>query len=571
MLYRHKWKTTIVAVLLVIVAGGIAWAARPKEPEYVTAVARRGELRQTVEAVGTVISEHDFALQFRSTGIVADVAVKEGDSVRAGQRLAQLRAGNLAAAVAAASARVQEVRSSLDLLRAGTRPEDIAVAEAQVENKRALLDAARRILQNADATVAKSQEKLRTLRAQASTNVSGEVTTAASTVSRSVTTASQALAASDDVFANNDVADASIRREDDERQLQARVRSARDALRTVSSVTTTSDYDAALNALRAGRIAISITAQALAAAYDFIASLQTSSTFTVTAQTRYKDILATQRNAVQSSLRDLDAAIAGLQNAPANLQTQIAAEEATLQSAVAARDRASADIATAETSIRIDEAQLLLKRAGARPEDITAAEARVRQAQADFLRAAADYGDTVLAAPAAGTVTKVHVQPGEATPAGPAIEMIGATPYRIEMFVSEVDVPKVLLTQSGSIELDAFRGAPFALRVAEIDPAATDRDGVPKYRIKLDFLQPRDELKIGMTGDAAIVTGQRSGVVIVPRRAVLEQDNRMVVRILRDGTAEELGVTLGMEGEGGEVEVASGLSEGEVIVVLEKN
>jgi HlyD family secretion protein len=216
-------------------------------------------------------------------------------------------------------------------------------------------------------------------------------------------------------------------------------------------------------------------------------------------------------------------------------------------------------------------AQLELKIAPPRQTDLDAAYARLRQAQADLARAAADYRDTLLTAPVDGLVTKVHLKVGEFTPTGAAITMLGSDPYRIEMFVSEIDIPKVQLSQSGSIELDAFRGTHFALRVSEIDPAATDKDGVSKYRVKLDFVYPHEELKIGMTGDTEIQTGLRSDVVSVPLRSVIvQEDGTKIVRVLDDdGKIEERTVKTGMEGVGGETEV-TGVGSGETVVVLEK-
>ena len=186
-------------------------------------------------------------------------------------------------------------------------------------------------------------------------------------------------------------------------------------------------------------------------------------------------------------------------------------------------------------------------------------------------RASADYANTILTAPINGRITKVAVKPGEFTPVEAAVTMLGDSPFQVEMYVSEIDVPKLQTTQSGSVELDAFRGTNFQLRVSEVDTAATDRDGVPKYRVRLDFRYPHDELKIGMTGDARIVTGSVQNVVSVPLRAVLEADDgSSYVRILNeDGTIEERTVVTGLEGEGGNIEV-KGVEEGETVIVLEK-
>src|SRR3989338_5540059 len=116
----HKWLAT-GGILLVFVIGGIAFAVnRPKQVEYVTALVESGDLRQTVEAIGTVVSDRDLALQFLRTGIVDQILVKEGDLVRAGQTLARLRAGGEAADIASASARVASAEADFRAMKEGT-------------------------------------------------------------------------------------------------------------------------------------------------------------------------------------------------------------------------------------------------------------------------------------------------------------------------------------------------------------------------------------------------------------------------------------------------------------------
>jgi HlyD family secretion protein len=166
----------------------------------------------------------------------------------------------------------------------------------------------------------------------------------------------------------------------------------------------------------------------------------------------------------------------------------------------------------------------------------------------------------------------VYAKTGEATPlSGPAITVLGNTPFRVEMNISEVDVPKLARSQSGTLELDAFPGVKYQVRVSEIDSSPTLVDGVSKYRVKLDFLFPHTEFKIGMTGDVTVVTGERTDVVKVPSRAVsTKESGEKTVRILSGNTPEERVITTGMEGESGDIEVTSGLLGGEKVVVLQK-
>ena len=107
------------------------------------------------------------------------------------------------------------------------------------------------------------------------------------------------------------------------------------------------------------------------------------------AKETYLTTLAIQRSNVQAALAKLDSALKSLRDASASYDTQMATEQANFTGLQGTRDKAKADIQTYQTSLQIDLAQLALKKAPARDTDINSARARVRQAQADLARAAA--------------------------------------------------------------------------------------------------------------------------------------------------------------------------------------
>lgn len=568
----YKWRFIIAAFVGLPLAAIIFFALSPTQPVYVTQTAQKGDLRQTVEAVGTVISERDLELQFATSGIVSQVYVKEGDTVSAGQRLAILRAGNLSASIASAAAQLKVAEADLQAKIEGARPEDIAVSEADVASKRASLETAKIALTTAKDAYKRANQKLAALNTQADIALASDIAGVSSAVTKEVTVSQNAISEVKSILNNTDVIDAMIKNNSaDSTDIMTMINAVSPQLSSLFSKPTPTELIDAVSLLELSKNAVNQTSSVVNRVFDLIGRLPETGSFTETDRQSYKTDLATQRSALQTSLNTLDAKLKTLRDASASYQTQIAAEESAVTTAQGAMNRAEADIATYDAAVKIAEAQLQLKKAPVRKTDLDAAVANVQQARASLARAQADYGNTVLTAPVAGKITQVSIKPGEYTPAGAAITMLGVSPFRVEMFVSEIDIPKVHVTQTGSVELDAYKGTNFALHVSDIDPAATDRDGVPKYRVRLDFVYPHDELKIGMTGDAVIVTGVEKDVVSVPVRSVLERnDGTYYVRIQKqDGSIEERTVVMGLEGEGGSVAV-TGVTEGELIIVLEK-
>jgi multidrug efflux pump subunit AcrA (membrane-fusion protein) len=78
-------------------------------------------------------------------------------------------------------------------------------------------------------------------------------------------------------------------------------------------------------------------------------------------------------------------------------------------------------------------------------------------------------------------------------------------------------------------------------------------------------------IKPGMTANMSILTAEKAGVLVVPVRAVIGFGTERKIRILTDKvkkTFQEGSVTVGLEGDGGLIEVVSGVNEGQEVVTF---
>jgi HlyD family secretion protein len=116
-------KLLIVITLLVLVAG-CTQANATKTPT--PAAAPKKSSLGGASAQGYVTPVRHADLSFRTGGRVAEVLVKEGDPVKAGQPLVKLQDAELKAALAVAQA-------DLKRLQAGSRAEEIAAAQANLD------------------------------------------------------------------------------------------------------------------------------------------------------------------------------------------------------------------------------------------------------------------------------------------------------------------------------------------------------------------------------------------------------------------------------------------------------
>ncbi|MET8063765.1 efflux RND transporter periplasmic adaptor subunit, partial [Micromonospora sp. NPDC005313] len=143
--------------------------------------------------------------------------------------------------------------------------------------------------------------------------------------------------------------------------------------------------------------------------------------------------------------------------------------------------------------------------------------------------------------------------------------------------LAEVDETDVLLVRAGvpaSVELDAVTGATYDATVRSVDvlPSSSARGGVT-YRVRLD-------LGAGRLGEAEAAPAPRPGMnavvrlrvreaadaVAVPASAVFSADGRDAVWVLRDGRADRVPVTVGVQGQD-LVQIVDGVRAGDRVVV----
>lgn len=233
--------------------------------------------------------------------------------------------------------------------------------------------------------------------------------------------------------------------------------------------------------------------------------------------------------------------------------SDVAGAKTSVNAAAAALTSVSAALVSAEKT-------LILKKAGASKEDIDAQQARVRGAEAALAK-------TLIVAPFSGVVTDVDAKVGATLSASAsALSLIGSD-FQIESYVPEVNVALVTVGNPATATLDAYgTEVPFLAKVASIDPAETLRDGVSTYRTILAFTDKDPRIRAGMTANVRITTAERADIIAVPQGVVKARDGKKFVAVQADGVTDREVVT-GMLSSTGEVEILSGLVDGDVVII----
>ncbi len=231
------------------------------------------------------------------------------------------------------------------------------------------------------------------------------------------------------------------------------------------------------------------------------------------------------------------------------------------------------NLASAESTLADEENELVLDKAGNTPEQIANQEAKVEQARANVKNYEAQLAKTIIWSPINGVVTKQDAKLGEIVGANVVlISVISQNQYQIETNVPEADVAKVKVGDSAEITLDAYGSDTFfKTKVVKIDPGETMVEGVATYKTTLQFLKEDERVKSGMTANINILTSQKENVIVVPQRAVITKNGEKFLNVLGDdGATGEVLVETGLRGSDGNIEIISGINEGDKIITSAK-
>ncbi len=233
---------------------------------------------------------------------------------------------------------------------------------------------------------------------------------------------------------------------------------------------------------------------------------------------------------------------------------------------------ARANVAAAQAQRDAAQAQLDLLKAGPTEAQIATAEAQVAQAEVALREAQLALDKTVLRAPFDGLVAAVNVVEGEMAAGGlPAIVLLDASQYRVSILVDEMDVGQLEEGQTAEVTLDALPDLTLTGTVERVAPAATLEGGVVYYEVEIALDPTTAPIRADMTANATIIIEELNDVLLIPTWAVRVDKDTGQTYVQRRTAAglERVDVEIGVQHDG-LAEVRSGLSEGDVVVLVEE-
>ena len=187
-----------------------------------------------------------------------------------------------------------------------------------------------------------------------------------------------------------------------------------------------------------------------------------------------------------------------------------------------------------------------------------------RQSAGDLERRVAAL---TVKAPAAGTVYGLPRRAGETVTAGQVVaNVIDPAHRRLRARVDQPDLPRTAIGQRLTVSFDGLPREHWEGRVTFVDPGLREVGGREVGEVLAEIADPETKLPSNAAVDVSIITGEKAGVLVVPRASVFRDGERRFVYVLDDGRARRRDVTVGLLGLS-QVEILAGLGEKDTVIL----
>lgn len=567
-----------VSAVVLLVSAFVGYRAyqrlAPKEVVAAPAQTVQAAQRTLVERAslpGTIGAGRQARLSFSAaaagvsvSGTVQGIAVRTGDSVKAGQEIARLDPTNLDLAVLSARNSYEITRLKMQQLLDGALPSDEIAAEQAVFSAISSLENAKTALVNA-------QSALDVLQGRNDTLMQARWAQQADGAMRAQATAAQAEI--DPVLARMVAAGGmatgtrSALNELDS-AIHARCNTTANRDRCAALASGAPDLGSLVAAIDGGTPQIPFPLAPRLAEFERYAA---SADFQALPAPAFRLLQAT------AVLPGLSAQVSNLLMV---LRGSVAVPSAdALGTAGRTRDAAANGLEGARQSLQAAMARRDQTLGSPLPLDVKVQEQSVSQAEITLRRAMNDQKGATLYAPFDGVVGAITMNVGEPSGSG-TIVLIDPLSMQLNATTQESDVGKLKVGQTVNLTFDALAGATVTGRIATIAPAADVQQGVASYAVVVEILRtPAGQgggglaaaaatatLRAGMTGTASVEITRRDNVLAIPTRALRRQGRNTVVGV-QAGAATETRIVRTGGTDGTFTEILEGLTVRDVVVI----
>lgn len=204
---------------------------------------------------------------------------------------------------------------------------------------------------------------------------------------------------------------------------------------------------------------------------------------------------------------------------------------------------------------------------GVTKQQVDQAKLNVANAKARLDQARISFGDATIKSSINGIVNKRYIEPGSVVSPGTNLfDLVDVSTLKLKVTVTEQQVATLKLGTMVKVKASVFPDKEYTGKVTFIAPKADESLNFP---VEIQITNnPDNQIKAGMYGSAIFSAGgaKQQPIMAISRKAFVGGVGNNQVFVVKDSTAQLTKVVSGrIMGE--EVEVLSGLKEGDIVVV----
>ncbi len=191
--------------------------------------------------------------------------------------------------------------------------------------------------------------------------------------------------------------------------------------------------------------------------------------------------------------------------------------------------------------------------------------ARIRQFQAQIESHQYDLDKSEIKAPFSGYITEEFTEVGQwVEKGGPVVELIDTETVEIRIDMPERYVSKIKKGGAVAVDFDALPGQSVQGEITSLVPQADSESRTFPVKVTID--NKNGAVKSGMVARVSFPIGEPANVKLVPKDAIVTQNNANFVYVVVDGAVQPIPVTTGTAYDG-RIEVLGPVETGQQVVI----
>lgn len=230
-------------------------------------------------------------------------------------------------------------------------------------------------------------------------------------------------------------------------------------------------------------------------------------------------------------------------------------------------EQAHNQLVAARTAYLSSQKSFELLKLGATTEEITALEAKVKEAEVKLAQAKLEASYCTIKTPINGIVAELNANVGELATNNIVAVITDISQIKLVAYVNELNINKLEQGEAVTIMIPALEKN-FTGRIKSIAPTiAAERQSFP---VEIIVDNPANLIKAGMSAQLELRTARADNVLLLSQDAILEEAGQHYVYLIKAKTAIRKNIELGLENEEFAV-VKAGLQTNQYFATLGKN